>query len=87
MTRRVRRSAEQWQAIIDEQTNAGVSARQYCKSNDLSYPVFCKWRRRLAPNDPAPLMDLTGLVTPQRPSAWDIELDLGDGITLRLRRG
>jgi|TARA_Y100000310_G_C20343210_1_gene650807 hypothetical protein len=85
MTQRVRRSPEQWQEIVDGQMDSGLSAKQYCGVHQLCYPVFCKWRRKLSSGQPTPFVDVSALVTTER--QWDIELVLGDGMALRLRRG
>lgn len=87
MTTRIHRSAEQWQAIVDRQARSDLSAKAFCDSEQLCYAVFCKWRKRLSIPDQSPLVDLSALVDGRRVSQWDIELDLGDGMTLRLRRG
>ncbi len=93
MTRRTRRTPQQWQAIIDRQADSGESASQFCDSNALSYPVFCRWRAKLTSTKPirltkkpAPLIDLSSLVSIPQRQVWDIELELGDGMTLRMRR-
>lgn len=87
MTQRIRRTPEQWQAIIERQANSGQSASRYCDTHQLSYAVFSKWRRKLALAEPAPLIDLSTLVMSPQVQRWDVELDLGGGVTLRMRRG
>jgi len=87
MTQRTHRSPEQWQTIIDRQSASGQSARAFCDSQQICYAVFCKWRKRLSIADQPPLVELSGLIDTPRANPWDIELDLGDGMTLRLRRG
>lgn len=87
MTKRIRRSVEQWQTILDRQAASHLSAKAFCDTHQLSYAVFCRWRKRLASSDQAPLVELTDLVQAPRRQQWDIELELGDGMTLRLRRG
>jgi len=88
-----RRSAEQWQELIDEQADSGLSQRVFCQQKRLSLSTFSLWKRRLAGSepeqtgesqDPSPWIDLGDLGSGK--SGWDIELDLGDGICLRLRR-
>lgn len=86
MPTRTRRTSRQWQQIVDRHADSGQSARQYCQINSLSYPVFRKWRKQLSSEPQASLIDLTALVAPTRQTGWDIELDLGDGMALRLRR-
>lgn len=87
MTQKIHRSPEQWQAIVNRHSSSGQSARAFCDRHQLCYPVFCKWRKRLSLPEQSPLVDVSALVDVQLPIQWDIELDLGDGMTLRLRRG
>jgi putative transposase len=87
MTKRIRRSPQQWQTIVDRQAASDLSARAFCDTHQFSYPVFCKWRKRLASTDQVPLIDLSTLVDAPQVAQWDIELDLGQGMALRLRRG
>jgi len=87
MTKRIRRTPQQWQQIIDQQSRSGNAARQFCADNDLNYSLFCKWRRKLDRTPEAAFVDVSSLVAPTAVPAWDVELDLGNGIALRLRRG
>ena len=91
--RHVRRSPNDWQQLIDEQARSGVSQRAFCAARALSLNSFQHWKRQLAvplagpvAALPAAWLDLGAL--PERPAAvgWDVELDLGAGICLRLRR-
>lgn len=86
---RIRRSREQWQILIDRQQTSDLSTREFCRRNALNYNVFCKWRRRLTATEVQPdnLIDITELVKASPAPTWDIELALGDGMVLRLRRG
>jgi len=93
-TTRTRRTADQWRALIREQAGSGMSQEAFCKDKRLALSTFTNWKRRLsvsavdhgegAPATPA-WIDLGNLGAGA--SRWDIELDLGDGICLRLRRG
>jgi hypothetical protein len=111
-TRRRRRSASEWAALIDRFEASGLSRVEFCKRYDLGTVAFDRWssrirqRRAAQPTpgemsfvrldpwvDAAPLnqeTDATGPVVSAsqgaEPSAWEIELDLGDGMCLRLRR-
>ncbi len=44
---RIHRSAAQWQHFIELWQASGQSAAQFCKTHDLGYVSFCKWRQRL----------------------------------------
>ena len=89
MATRIHRSAEQWREILQSQLESGLSVQQFCTKHQLGYASFCNWRRKLeasVPQERSPLIDLSDFVAPAA-TAWDIELDLGAGITLRMRRG
>jgi hypothetical protein len=91
--RHIRRSRNHWQQLIDEQARSGLSQRAFCAARALSVKSFQHWKRQLAAPVagpvaalPAAWLDLGAL--PERPAAvaWDVELDLGAGVCLRLRR-
>ena len=46
--RRVRRSAEQWTALIAAQATSGVSTAAFCRERGLAVSTFHAWRRRLS---------------------------------------
>lgn len=88
-----RRSAEQWRELIDEQARSGLSQSGFCKRNRLALSTFTLWKRRLAwpevehpreSHDSSPWIDLGSLAA--EGTGWEIELDLGGGVCLRLRR-
>ncbi|MDT8442538.1 MAG: hypothetical protein RQ723_12900 [Desulfuromonadales bacterium] len=86
-----RRTAAQWRALIAEQDRCGQSQRAFCAHNGLALSTFSLWKRRLSGaeasegrEDPSSWIDLGDLGS--SPSGWDIELDLGGGVCLRLRR-
>ena len=84
--RRIRRSQTEWQRLIDEQTDSGQTQAAFCAANGISVASFQNWKRRLAAEvSPEPWLEL-GTLAQQSTSAWDIELQLGDGVCLRLRR-
>ncbi len=91
--RRQRRSREQWREIIQAYEASGQSAQGYCDKRGLTLGVFYRWHRvfksgmkkELTPFIELPL-NLTAI--PSSGSAerdWRVELDLGEGIVLRLR--
>lgn len=92
-TTRTRRSAEQWRALIVEQADYGLSQSAFCKRKRLSLSTFTLWKRRLSETvseaggeqqAPSTWIDLGSLGSTRQ--GWDIKLDLGDGVCLRLRR-
>lgn len=92
-TRTPRRSAEQWQALVEQWQQSGQSAKDFCRERQLGYASFCQWRKRLAgpqaassagdhSEEPA-FVDLASLASSSA-GGWDIVLSLGDGVELRL---
>ena len=87
--RHVRRSRSDWQQLIDEQARSGLSQRAFCAARALSVKSFQHWKRQLAATaaaPPAAWLDLGPLPARSAATGWDVELDLGDGVCLRLRR-
>ena len=85
--RHVRRSASDWQQLIDEQTRSGQSQTAFCAARAVSQTSFQHWKRRLsaAASPSSTWLDL-GPLRESVATGWDIELDLGAGVCLRLRR-
>ena len=91
-----KRSPEQWQQLVEAQAASGQTQVAFCAEHGLSKSSFQLWKRRLYAASPAghPDSPSTALFTPltEPPIAaasdggWTIELDLGDGVCLRLRR-
>ena len=93
----IRRSAEQWQEILQRFEHSGQTQAAFCAAEGLALSTFSLWRRKLnssrgmIPNNDAamfvalPDSDIPGpsLST----TLWDVELQLGADVVLRLRRG
>ena len=87
--RRIRRSPSEWQQLIDEQAGSGLSQSAFCAERGISVASFRNWKRRLASQSqpaPEPWLELGTLGGRAESGGWDIELELGDGLCLRLRR-
>ena len=91
---RQKRTPEQWQQWVEAQAASGQTQVAFCADHDLSKSSFQHWKRRLQSNgraasaaQPALFTPLSAASAPCEPdTGWTIELDLGDGICLRLRR-
>ena len=98
-TRRyIRHSREQWAELIALQPGSGLSASKFCEQAGISYQSFMGWRKKLrapgvASNDSARFVELTTTGQPAEPhdsvsagsaGEWQVELDLGNGIQLRI---
>ena len=92
-TRNPQRSADQWQAIVNQQLKSGLSGAAFCKAEGLKYQSFMNWRKRLENNcadiEALPEANFIELTRDQPASSephWHIELDLAPGIQLRIAR-
>jgi len=87
-TIRPRRSRDEWRRLVEEQACSGQTQAAFCASRALSVTSLQYWKRRLAATPPRPAwLDLGRLdERGSAPSGWEIELDLGQGVCLRLRR-
>jgi hypothetical protein len=91
---RKHRTPEQWQTLIDQQRDSGLSAMQFCKQETIGYASFCNWRKRLSQSpvgdssdsSEAGFLDLSSLMggSPSSGPGWHIALSLGNGVELRL---
>ena len=86
----IRRSPDQWSQVISDQRAIGLSQVEFCKREGIAPSTFARWRQRLSGAEKPtfgeePRIELGDF--PGSRAGRDIELDLGDGISLRLRRG
>jgi len=95
-----RRSRNEWQRLIEEQVSSGLTQKAFCERAGIPVATFGYWGRKL--RDERVLrsdermsqqgvalddwIELSPPVPEQSPS-WHIELDLGNGLCLRLRQG
>ena len=92
-TRNPQRSADQWQAIVNQQIQSGLSGAAFCKAEGLKYQSFMNWRKKLDNNttdiEALPEANFIELTQDQPASSephWHIVLDLAPGIQLRIAR-
>ena len=97
---RARRTAAQWQKLIERFDRSGQTRGKFCAANGLALSTFDLWRRKLGetqtPADEAHpeslFVELTNAPEPAEPrsaagaGAWEVEVELGAGVVLRLRR-
>ena len=89
---RKHRTPEQWEALIDQQRDSGLSAPQFCKREAIGYASFCNWRKRLSTepksdashSDNAGFLDASSWMGTSSGAGWNIVLSLGNGVELRL---
>lgn len=91
---RKHRTPDQWQTLVNQQLDSGLSASRFCKQENIGYASFCNWRKRLAGpstdqvsgSGEAGFLDLSSLMGNSASSGpgWHIVLSLGNGVELRL---
>lgn len=83
-----RRSPEQWQAILNEQNNSGMSQQKFCEQEGISFGTFQTWRKRLAskPAESAFVEIPRSAPTLPLESGLTVRLELGAGVVLELSR-
>ena len=92
-TRRTRRSAAQWQDLIDRFEQTDQSRASFCREQSVSLGSFNRWWSKLNQpativshlSDEARFVELQSAPVDSSPG-WDIELQLGTDVVLRLRR-
>jgi transposase-like protein len=84
-----RRSSYEWEQLIASYQAGELTQREFCVHHGLAYSTFCYWRKQLRETKPtehtaAPLIELP-VISPQDTPTWRIELDLGQGVVIRIR--
>ena len=87
---KTRRSSEQWQQLINEQPNSGLSIKQYCQQEQITVSGFYLWRKKLCqPQFENTITDWlslpSGTSTPPTDN-WQYELTLPGGVVLRIKQ-
>jgi len=87
----IRRTPEQWQRLIGQWEESGLSMVRFCEDRQIGYASFCQWRKRLAEErvaqDPeVSFIDIGALASSEAARGWEIVLCLGQGVELRLSR-
>lgn len=99
--KQARRSANEWRALIQTFSHSDETRAQFCQGHRLALSTFDRWYHLLRQETPACVPTpassaeanalFVELAQEKRPMAvvspsWDVELDLGNGAFLRLRR-
>lgn len=93
--RRVRRSIDEWRELIARFEQSGQTIKQFCAQQGLALSTFNRWRHRLRTDcrevaQGSPDAVFVELSRDDGPCAvtspWDVELQLGNGMFLRLRQ-
>lgn len=97
-----KRSAAEWRALVHAYAKRKGTAPDFCREHGVAVSTLDWWRRRLektsatsgvrskvrsvAAAHPLSFIELPATSSAAR-TPWDIELELGEGMVLRLRRG
>ena len=83
------RSTEQWRSLINESKQSPLSDKQFCLKNKIPTSSFYKWRKVFQhKKQPADFIDITASIDPSAKNletTWQVELELGNGVILRVR--
>lgn len=94
---RIVRSKATWQHIMDQYESSSQTQAEFCREQDIAPMSFYKWRKRLSKETQSDhFIDISqsmvsvesvGQKEPsmEEPSPWQVELELGQGIILRVR--
>ncbi len=81
-----RLSRTEWQALIDEQAASGLTQKVFCEGKEIPVATPGYWKRKLCAETTAePAWFTEG--SPAIPLDDWIDLELGNGLCLRLRQG
>ncbi len=88
-----RRTAAEWQQLVEEQQASGSTQKEFCELRGIRAATFGYWKRKLSAvssmdqSADSSWLDLSALTaTGDSSSSWKIELDLGNGVVLRLNQ-
>lgn len=84
-----RRSRDEWKRLMAAYEASDLTQRAFCAEQGLAYSTFCYWRRRLRQEESTdregPTLVELPVLAGSASGDWRVELDLGDGLVLRLR--
>ena len=83
-TKRPRRERNEWQSLVDGFESSGQDMKAFCDNHGIRPDRLKLWQRRLKKQKFVELPSIEQH-TPAEQGTWDVELSLGNNITLRLR--
>ena len=84
VSRALRRGVEEWRTLLDDFDLHEGSQAEFCRLHGISQGSLFYWRSKLRQTE---FVEIEAPdLAPDLAPGWDVELDLGDGMVLRLRR-
>lgn len=92
--KRVQRTKAQWKALLEEYASSGLTQTAFCQQQRIAPSGLCKWRKYFADQSAeSHFIDITEslskaaepLPEQARDERWQVELELGLGVILRIR--
>ena len=70
-----------WQKCLNNFANSGLNARQFCQRENLKYPKFLRWKKKLSsPQSPKKLFEEIGLPDEISLSAGSLQIQVNKDI-------
>ena len=94
---RIVHSEASWRQLIAQYETGSLTQKSFCQKHRISVSSFHKWRQRFKQNEDADhFIDISRAIVPTQHKsqsavelespAWLVELELGQGMVLRVRR-
>ena len=93
---RTTRTRAQWKSLVEEFNISGLTKTAFRKRHGIAASGLYRWQKMLAEDSaPANFIDITDPVVkatastpaPECQNLWQVELELGAGVILRVRTG
>ena len=96
---KTQRTKSQWKALLGEYTASGLTQTAFCKKHKIATSSLHKWRKKLSGQTESPgteaFIDISEPLAKARPQQvpsrtaqqWQVELELGSGVVLRVSAG
>ena len=90
---KVWRTKAQWKALLEAFNSSGLTKSAFCKQHQIATGSLHKWQKHFADQAAttefiditAPLAEARSPLTPSKPEGhWQVELELGAGVILRV---
>ena len=83
--RRTRRTKEDWAAAIKKHKESGLSAREFCRRENLVLGSFRRWKQRESGSSSKKFVELTSATDKPATTTWELDIELPNGIRLEFK--